>query len=96
MWDFTPPKFFFLLSFASAAIQFPSAAIDLFMFLASSSFLPLLKVLESRSEPAKSTIVRSPFFKCFFFTVCGEAYCFWGGELEISIHLYSINIYITA
>ena len=57
---------YILLSLANAAIQLPKAAIDLFIFLASSSFYPLLKVFDNLSLPARSTIVNNPFLRCFY------------------------------
>lgn len=94
--DLSFPKFCLLLSLARAAMQFPSAAIDLLMFFASSNFLPFENVFESLSEPARSTIVSNPFFRCFFFIFFGEEKCGGWGWLVSSIHLYSIRICKTA
>ncbi len=57
-WRFLFP---FLFSAAKAAMQFPRAEIDLLIFFASSSLVPLENVFDNLSLPAKSTIVNSPF-----------------------------------
>ncbi len=49
-------------------MQFESAAIDLLIVFASSRRIPSLPVFERRSEPARSTTVKSAFLKNFFFT----------------------------
>jgi len=51
----------FLFSEARADMQLLRAAIDLLMFFASYNLRPSEPVLESLSEPAKSTIVSNAF-----------------------------------
>ena len=46
---------------AKELIQLPKAAIEVLIFFASSKRIPSLPDLDIRSEPARSTIVRSPF-----------------------------------
>ena len=57
------PSWLMLLSelCASIAMQLPSAAIDLLIFLASYSLIDSEPVLLRRSDPAKSTIVSKAF-----------------------------------
>ena len=56
----------FLFSFASAAMQFPKALMDLLIFFASSNRTPSENDLERRSLPAKSTMVNNAFLWNFF------------------------------
>ena len=95
----------FLCSSAKAAIQLPRAEIDLFIFFASSNLIPLEKVFESLSLPARSTTVKYPLLKIFFFINYNKKnfknffnftfIIFFYSSLSSfkSIHLYSIKIY---
>jgi hypothetical protein len=71
---------------ARAETQLDRAAIDLLIFLASCSLSPSDPVLLSRSDPARSTIVKRAFRYIFFYLL---------GAL-LSFHFCSKNIYSTA
>ena len=65
IWLLAKTNLLILLSFANAAIQFPNAAIDLLIFFVSSARIASGCDFDSRSLPARSTIVNVAFFICF-------------------------------